>query len=717
MPNSANIVNTEHTRDSINGQFPAPCLMTASTAGLSTVRALSYLTNKVKYPDHVFINAAKIYQNSHRRKPPDRIVVKYGSSLEHSSMDFHDEKSQRWSYELAFSALKYQDLLENIMVDSGFYHSLPLPDELTSLVVVMLYDFQDRKFLPRYAYPDEEINEEVREVEKLLYSYKTKLAASLARNRIKYAAASIEYILPDNVRKQEERASLLPLYAWINTVRTSLTDVFNTLKRRGFIEVKSPSEFDGYNYCMDNQCQNVILFPPHLKEELINMELCIDYNLVLQDKSHSLAVQTVRALLITDSDIIVANPCPGLTLTHLSILTNESICTIFACGMKSEIKKKELEILFSKMDCKNIKLLQEAFTEIDPADKMLQKAKVILLQPQCSGSGINDPVSFILNEQGDTTLLQNFSEGSMPTNKLHDLANQQLLELNHAMKFGKVQGIVYSTSSIYEEENDHVVNKALELSKGNIKGQPYRLGLPVVPLQSSSDILPVAETFVRIEPSETTNGCFLAILSRERDPAEIVTAKDVLARAASKGILDGIGSPSKRGEKKRKGKGNVSKAATKPGSATQPSIAEFLNRETESFTYNALSKQDPAIVLNPMAGIHFKKPSKPVPAAMRNTSSFNVPRTSLRQTTAVKLRAEDKMTVLRPMQILLPPVSMPAYSQPTVAKLRSPIHCYQRWYPGSRSNSQKTPTPTMSIVGKSKETVPMNVLKHPNPWH
>uniref|UniRef100_A0A8C5PUL4 NOP2/Sun RNA methyltransferase family member 7 n=1 Tax=Leptobrachium leishanense TaxID=445787 RepID=A0A8C5PUL4_9ANUR len=669
MPNSANIVNTEHTRDSINGQFPAPCLMTASTAGLSTVRALSYLTNKVKYPDHVFINAAKIYQNSHRRKPPDRIVVKYGSSLEHSSMDFHDEKSQRWSYELAFSALKYQDLLENIMVDSGFYHSLPLPDELTSLVVVMLYDFQDRKFLPRYAYPDEEINEEVREVEKLLYSYKTKLAASLARNRIKYAAASIEYILPDNVRKQEERASLLPLYAWINTVRTSLTDVFNTLKRRGFIEVKSPSEFDGYNYCMDNQCQNVILFPPHLKEELINMELCIDYNLVLQDKSHSLAVQTVRALLITDSDIIVANPCPGLTLTHLSILTNESICTIFACGMKSEIKKKELEILFSKMDCKN------------------------------------------------TTLLQNFSEGSMPTNKLHDLANQQLLELNHAMKFGKVQGIVYSTSSIYEEENDHVVNKALELSKGNIKGQPYRLGLPVVPLQSSSDILPVAETFVRIEPSETTNGCFLAILSRERDPAEIVTAKDVLARAASKGILDGIGSPSKRGEKKRKGKGNVSKAATKPGSATQPSIAEFLNRETESFTYNALSKQDPAIVLNPMAGIHFKKPSKPVPAAMRNTSSFNVPRTSLRQTTAVKLRAEDKMTVLRPMQILLPPVSMPAYSQPTVAKLRSPIHCYQRWYPGSRSNSQKTPTPTMSIVGKSKETVPMNVLKHPNPWH
>lgn len=48
-------------------------------------------------------------------------------------------------------------------------------------------------------------------------SCKTKLAASLARCRIKHDALSIYHILPETVRKQEQRASTLPLYAWINT--------------------------------------------------------------------------------------------------------------------------------------------------------------------------------------------------------------------------------------------------------------------------------------------------------------------------------------------------------------------------------------------------------------------------------------------------------------------------------------------------------------------
>ena len=50
-------------------------------------------------------------------------------------------------------------------------------------------------------------------------SFKTKLAAALARCRIKHDALSIYHILPETVRNQELRASTLPLYAWINTCK------------------------------------------------------------------------------------------------------------------------------------------------------------------------------------------------------------------------------------------------------------------------------------------------------------------------------------------------------------------------------------------------------------------------------------------------------------------------------------------------------------------
>ncbi|XP_063777100.1 putative methyltransferase NSUN7 isoform X2 [Pseudophryne corroboree] len=479
------------------------------------VRTPSCLNEKVNYPDSVFLNAAKIFQGIHRKKPPDTILVNYGSDLEEPLPDFKDERSQRWCYDLAFSALKYQDLLETVLLISGFYHSQDLADDMTSLVMVMLYDFQDRKFQPRYISNKDEVIEDVRKVEKLLYGYKTKLAAALVKCRIKYAAPTIEYILPEVVRKQEQRASTLPFYAWVNTAKTSLTEVFNTLNKEGFTKVDSPSDLDGYKYCMDNHCPDLLIFPPHLKEELNNMEMFIDYKLLLQEKSHNLAVHLVKPLLSVNDDIIVANPCPGFTLAHMSVLTSQLACNIYICGVKSESRREELLELFTNLECQNIKMLKENFTDIDPSDPRLQKAKVILLLPQCSGSGLSDPVEFVLNEHGDTALLQDLSQGSVSADRLNDLAKQQLSEINHAKKFGKVLGIVYCTCSIYPEENEHVIEEALQPKMEGVKEQPYRLSPPVIPLCSSAEVMSTSNKFFKMEPSETCNGCFFAVLTRE----------------------------------------------------------------------------------------------------------------------------------------------------------------------------------------------------------
>ncbi|NXO89458.1 NSUN7 methyltransferase, partial [Certhia brachydactyla] len=234
------------------------------------------------YPDSIYINAAKIFQGIHIEKNKDGILVRYGNNSESPMMAFKDEHSRRVSYELAFNALKYQNLLEEILLDSKVYPCYSIPDALTSLLVVMLYDLQDRKFQKRKIFDGEELVEEVQEVGHHLYSYRTKLAAALARCRIKYDALSIEYFLPETIRKWEQRASALPLCFWINTFKISFEDVIRYLEMKGLKKVESVSDFDHYTYAVDQHCHDVLVFPSSLREELLSLDLFADCKLLMQ---------------------------------------------------------------------------------------------------------------------------------------------------------------------------------------------------------------------------------------------------------------------------------------------------------------------------------------------------------------------------------------------------------------------------------------------------
>ncbi|NXF06704.1 NSUN7 methyltransferase, partial [Smithornis capensis] len=241
------------------------------------------LIEKNGYPDSVYKNAAMIFQGIRTEKSKEKMLVQYGSNSEFSVLVFKDEHSKRVSYELAFNAVKYQDLLEEILVDSSVHpcHSIE-PDELTSLLVVMLYDLQDRKFQAQKIFDEEEPVEEVREVGRYLYRYMTKLAAALAQCRIKHDALSIEYFVPKTIWKQHQRASSLPFCVWINTFQISLQDVIRHLEMKGLRKVESVSDFDHYTYAMDQHCQDVLVFPSSLKEELLNLDLFADCKLSLQ---------------------------------------------------------------------------------------------------------------------------------------------------------------------------------------------------------------------------------------------------------------------------------------------------------------------------------------------------------------------------------------------------------------------------------------------------
>ncbi|KAM7243129.1 hypothetical protein CapIbe_005623 [Capra ibex] len=678
---------------------------------------------KTGYPDSVYILAANIFQGTRLEKSPEKALIKYGNKPLPSSTESEDESFQRLSYELAFSALKYQDILETILIDSYIFPSTTIPDHLNSLIIVMLYDFQDRKFQARLLSGNEESIAEVLEVENLLNSFKTKLAAALARCRIKHDALSIYHILPETVRNQELRASTLPLYAWINTCKISPEEVYYTLKKNGYNKVKSVLHIDNKVFAVDQHCYDVLIFPSHLKSDLLNIDLFKDYKLIFQDKSRSLAVHSVKALLNMDDDILMVNTGSWYTVAHMSVLTNNNTSKIFVCGVQSQAKDPDLKNLFTKMGCKNIEILHETFMKLELKDHRLQKVKVILLLPRCSGLGVSNPVEFILNEHEDTDLLKDFSQGGPSEDKLHVLAQQQYEQLTHAMKFTRAQAIVYCTCSVYPEENEAIVKKALEFQDHGIKVQPYRLSPPVLPLCSLKEIHLSTDKFFRMEPSEITNGCFLSVLTRERDPSETVSVKDVLARAAAKGLLEGIelGKSSKREKKKKKQKMSLPKSSIADNSGIQMKIAEFLSRETnasanqsETLTKTSLPRKNTNQVGSSSQG---RKPSKSttnplVPTIMKNTSA----RPYERPTNFVRPRPEDRMIALKPIEIALPPVMLPFPSPQGIRPHLPAPHFYYRWVGPKTVLPGYLSTPSIPRRGeKSKENLPSSLSRHPRP--
>ncbi|XP_072424071.1 putative methyltransferase NSUN7 isoform X2 [Chiloscyllium punctatum] len=595
--------------------------LTISRKTRAEEKDLALRREKTGYPDYVYKVSADIFQSIHVEKPPSRRLVNYEKDPEMIIPEIKDEKFQRWVYELAFSALKYQDVLEEILINSCFYPTQQISLDSTSLVVIMLYDYQDRKFQPRtISEAEENVIPVVRKVEKSLYSFKTKLAAALARCRIKNDAISIDLILPESVRNQERRASFLPLYAWINVLKTSFEEVTNLLEREGFTKVKCPQQLEGLTFCEDRHCQDVLLFPTHLTAKLYEMELVTSYKMVIQDKGRSLAPHSVKVLMNMDDDIVVTNA--------------------------------------------DIKLIPQKFTDIEPIDPRLQKVKVILLVPQCSASGVSNPVEFILNERGDTTLLQELSQGKVSEEKLKQLAQKQAEELMHAIKFPKVQAIVYSTCSIYPEENEEIVKPVLGKKMEGPRVQPYRLSAPVIPLCCPSEITCASDKFFKIEPSEQVNGCFIAVLTRERDPSGAVSVKDVLARAAAKGLLDGVETPRVRKKEEKRKKNKVFTPKMGSFSGAQSRITEFLN-EQKSVTVNGTSTASQQLSRSEASttGSSIKLTQRvPIPTlpnrVKRNISNASsVGRLASRKGSSTGTKQELKL-VLKPVEMLLPPVTI-----------------------------------------------------------
>uniref|UniRef100_A0AAY4A4D5 NOL1/NOP2/NSUN 5/7 ferredoxin-like domain-containing protein n=1 Tax=Denticeps clupeoides TaxID=299321 RepID=A0AAY4A4D5_9TELE len=369
--------------------------------------------------------------------------------------------------------------------------------------------------------------EEVLQVQLCLCRFRTKLAASLARCRIKHNLLTIADTLPECVRRKQERAQTLPIYAWVNTLKSSVQNVCEVLWSEGFSEVDAHTLLEGKTFCRDTHCPDVLIFPSHTKRLLVDTHLVQDYTLNIQDKSRSLAACALRPLLLQDCDVMMVGSFSALTVAHVAVLAVGSSARVTLCGVAPDHEHTvALQRQLADMGCKSERL--------NEWDSRMQKVRLVLLMPRCSCSALNNPVDHIVNEDGDTSLLRGLSQGSVSADKLDSLTSKQRRDLSHALSFPRVHSVVYCTCSENTEENEQLVERALKSTENRPRLVPFRY--------THGHAYTYIQFFF----------FFCLFYFFGVDPSKAETVQDVLARAVAKGLLDGILGPQPTLKEKRR---------------------------------------------------------------------------------------------------------------------------------------------------------------------
>ncbi|TRY81384.1 hypothetical protein DNTS_000633, partial [Danionella cerebrum] len=587
----------------------------------------------------VYLQAAALFQLTHLEKPSNQRLICFGKRSEGSAGFFRTgDASQRAAYQLAFNTLKYQQLLEDVLIDSCFCVSQPMVRGRMSLVAVVLTDLLDRKFLPRLEptanqEPEPQEVKAVREVEASLMRIRTRLVASLARCRIKHELLTLDQMLPESIQHQTERESTRLLYTWINTLLSSEDEVTAALFSFGFTCVKSIEQLEGRTFCKDSDCHDLLVFQNSSKRELSNSGLLRDHRLVMQDKSCCVAPSALRILVQDGGDVLLVGCFSAESIAHIAAVTQtlssstklqaehtHASNTPTVMVSAGEERSDELQRSLCKLGCRNVKLLAQSLESLEACDVRLQKLSLVYVRPQCSLSAVSNPVEYILQENRDPRIMLDLVQGSVSAEKLHGLVDQQRALLQRSMQSecsgsstiprsdasrdGEVTAQCVCSSSGAGCAVLHLLPSPRgERVAAELRAHASLRNHTTAPVLRAAVPSPLPERSLRAGGGAEEKQVLQAgglrsaqrLLPRSAHTTVKETPQEVLDRAAAKGLLDGF-QPSrpirKRGRRTRK-------VLITPGRSTRPQpigsqseqsmVAEFLSREWKG------SRSEPAL--------------------------------------------------------------------------------------------------------------------------
>lgn len=371
-----------------------------------------------------------------------------------------------------------------------------------------------------------------------------------------------------------------PRWVRVNTIKSDLDEQlrttfagYETLESLEELLRCSPSTKDKFMH-VDKHIPNLIASPPNT--DLTKTAAYLHGKIILQDKASCFPAYLLDPKF-GDGPCVDACAAPGNKTTHVAaILHDEGRAAarqrVYACE-RDKGRASTLVTLVKTAGAQSyvVAKVGQDFLRTDPANAPWDGIGTLLLDPSCSGSGIigrdeilkvtlpskqaNEPLKVRSKKRkrkptAETTMsvhnvpedipLTEVNEGKASNQlsaRLTALSTFQLQLLLHAFRFPKARRITYSTCSLYAEENEHVVMKALgspiarergwrilrrEVQVPGMKAWKIRGKVDAcmdLAKDETIDVLKIAEACLRCEKgtAEGTQGFFVAAFVRQID--------------------------------------------------------------------------------------------------------------------------------------------------------------------------------------------------------
>uniref|UniRef100_A0A3B3Z9A0 SAM-dependent MTase RsmB/NOP-type domain-containing protein n=1 Tax=Periophthalmus magnuspinnatus TaxID=409849 RepID=A0A3B3Z9A0_9GOBI len=328
-----------------------------------------------------------------------------------------------------------------------------------------------------------------------LLKNRARLQAALARIKVRQGVCNNQDLIPANGPQDHYTVTIFPhcRYVRVNTLKTSVADTVDYLKREGFTYLGQARTVEdltlkGTHFVQDMDIPEILIFSP--KTDFHNHFLYKAGHLILQDKASCLPAHVLHPP--PGSVVLDACAAPGNKTSHLAALM-ENRGRLLALDLDAKrLSTMSTLLLRAGVTCQTLR--HQDFLKVDPQSAEYREVEYILLDPSCSGSGM-----VCLRDDSDTD----------PA-RLSSLAAFQLKCLKHALSFPRVNRLVYSTCSVHRQENEDVVSACLQ------ENNHFRL-VPVLPQWPEHGLPPLSQC-LRASPSSTrTHGFFVAMLQRHSE--------------------------------------------------------------------------------------------------------------------------------------------------------------------------------------------------------
>lgn len=251
---------------------------------------------------------------------------------------------------------------------------------------------------------------------------------------------------------QEKAKDALPRYVRVNTLLGGMDLVHVQLETDGYtLQTYDPNvvSYDEYlqlvknlsapNYLIDYHIGDLLVFPSdtHFWESVLYKKGVV----VLQDKASCLPV--FLSSISERCNVIDACAAPGNKTCNMAATMNNKGKIIAV--ERDQARFKTLRNFIRKRQATCVTAINRDFLSLDRTDHC--DIEYIFVDPSCSSSGTK------------------VHDDEVSRQRVGNLAVVQVKLLTYALSFPSVKEVIYSTCSIYEEENEKVVEEALRTQK------------------------------------------------------------------------------------------------------------------------------------------------------------------------------------------------------------------------------------------------------------